>query len=67
MKKINIILFVLFLATGFKTVNPVASAALKVVDNSVIYDSSYVKLKYPGGDVPANRGVCADPKSRLVL
>ena len=24
------------------------------------YDSSYVRLDYPGGDVPIDRGVCAD-------
>lgn len=27
---------------------------------SVIYDPSYFKIKYPGGDVPADRGVCSD-------
>jgi len=26
----------------------------------VIYDPAYVQLAYPGGDVPADRGVCAD-------
>src|SRR5690348_4207168 len=24
------------------------------------YDGSYVRLAYPGGDVPADRGVCTD-------
>ena len=24
------------------------------------YDPAYVKLTYPGGDVPADRGVCTD-------
>jgi uncharacterized protein len=39
----------------------------KVIDGAVeqtrytfIYDPSYVKLEYPGGDPPAERGVCAD-------
>lgn len=27
---------------------------------SVTYDPKYVKLTYPGGDVPANTGVCTD-------
>ena len=26
----------------------------------VVYDGSYVRLDYPGGDVPADRGVCTD-------
>ncbi len=26
----------------------------------VVYDPSYVKLKYPGGDVSADKGVCTD-------
>lgn len=25
-----------------------------------VYDPSYVKLRYPGGDVPKDRGVCTD-------
>jgi uncharacterized protein YijF (DUF1287 family) len=24
------------------------------------YDPSYVKIAYPNGDVPANKGVCTD-------
>src|SRR2546430_11877637 len=27
---------------------------------TVVYDPSYVRLRYPGGDVPVERGVCAD-------
>lgn len=27
---------------------------------TVIYDPDYVSLKYPGGDVPIDRGVCTD-------
>ena len=30
------------------------------VGTTVLYDPAYVDLKYPGGDVPADRGVCAD-------
>lgn len=37
-----------------------AQAALAQVGVTTIYDSSYVKLPYPGGDLPKNRGVCAD-------
>ncbi|HKP86626.1 MAG TPA: DUF1287 domain-containing protein [Blastocatellia bacterium] len=60
-------------ARGTQQANPQAvttelSAALKpVVENAieqtrytVTYDPSYVKLDYPGGDLPIEKGVCAD-------
>ena len=34
--------------------------ALWQTKQQVIYDGSYVKLDYPGGDVSSNRGVCTD-------
>jgi len=37
-----------------------AAAAQKQVGVTTIYDPSYVQLRYPGGDVPKERGVCAD-------
>lgn len=37
-----------------------AKAAAKQVGVTTIYDSSYVQLRYPGGDLPPERGVCAD-------
>lgn len=37
-----------------------AAAAAKQVGVTVVYDSAYVQLRYPGGDVPLERGVCAD-------
>lgn len=37
-----------------------AYAASSLTDRNVIYDASYVQIKYPGGDVPKNRGVCTD-------
>jgi uncharacterized protein YijF (DUF1287 family) len=36
------------------------AAALERTRHRVIYDPAYVRLAYPGGDVPAGRGVCAD-------
>jgi uncharacterized protein len=36
------------------------AAAIERTDHSVRYVSSYVPLQYPGGDVPADTGVCAD-------
>jgi len=37
-----------------------AEAARAQVGVTVTYDPAYVKLAYPGGDVPADRGVCID-------
>lgn len=34
--------------------------ARKQIGVTIEYDSSYVSLKYPGGDVPMDRGVCTD-------
>jgi uncharacterized protein len=35
-------------------------AALDRTTHSVRYDPAYLKLSYPGGDVPADTGVCSD-------
>jgi len=37
-----------------------ASAALAQVGVTRIYDPAYKQLRYPNGDVPMERGVCAD-------
>src|SRR4051794_606984 len=36
------------------------AAALSQIGVTTIYDPTYVKLDYPGGDVPRDRGVCTD-------
>jgi len=36
------------------------AAALKRTEATVRYDPAYVVLDYPGGDVPADTGVCTD-------
>jgi uncharacterized protein YijF (DUF1287 family) len=36
------------------------AAAESQIGQTVLYDPSYVKLAYPGGDVPVERGVCTD-------
>ena len=41
-------------------VERLASAAEAQVGVTMTYDPSYVGLAYPGGDVPADRGVCTD-------
>lgn len=37
-----------------------SDAALKIRDSSVVYDSAYTKIPYPGGDVSKRYGVCSD-------
>lgn len=37
-----------------------AYAAEDIVDPTIIYDPTYTRLAYPGGDVSPRRGVCAD-------
>ncbi|MEN3330935.1 MAG: uncharacterized protein V7641_300 [Blastocatellia bacterium] len=39
---------------------PVLDSALAQTEQTTIYDPAYVKLAYPGGDLPIERGVCAD-------
>jgi uncharacterized protein YijF (DUF1287 family) len=38
----------------------IVAAARSQVGITVTYDPAYVSLKYPGGDVPEERGVCTD-------
>ena len=37
-----------------------AEIALARTELDITYDPAYVSLDYPGGDVPADRGVCSD-------
>ncbi len=37
-----------------------STAAMERTHHQISYDSSYVRLSYPMGDVAADRGVCAD-------
>lgn len=37
-----------------------AGAAIERTAHLVVYDPSYAIIPYPGGDIPAGRGVCAD-------
>ncbi len=38
----------------------VIEAARSQIGRTVIYDGSYQRIAYPGGDVPMERGVCTD-------
>ena len=39
---------------------PLVAAARRQVGVTLLYDPAYVEMSYPGGDVPAERGVCTD-------
>jgi len=41
-------------------IKKVIDSAIEQTQQTVQYDPSYTKLKYPNGDVPIERGVCAD-------
>jgi hypothetical protein len=43
-----------------RPVNALLTAALIQVGVTTIYDRTFVKLAYPGGDVPRERDVCTD-------
>ena len=37
-----------------------ADSAVTLTKQKVVYDPSYISIKYPNGDVPADKGVCTD-------
>jgi uncharacterized protein YijF (DUF1287 family) len=43
-----------------QSIRAVVDAARGQVNVTTIYDPTYVRLSYPGGDVPLERGVCTD-------
>ena len=49
-----------------ETGGKIVEAARKQVGVTVSYDPAYVSLKYPGGDVPEERGVCTDVVIRAI-
>lgn len=66
MKTYKYISFLLLMGCAFAQVNSVDSVnsiikhALWQTQVTKIYDPSYVKMKYPNGDIPIERGVCCD-------
>jgi hypothetical protein len=40
--------------------NRLVAAAIERTNHSVRYEPAYVRIPYPGGDVPADTGVCTD-------
>jgi uncharacterized protein YijF (DUF1287 family) len=51
---------VLSLKVYAATTDDLIEAALERTNYSITYDGSYHLIKYPGGDVPGNIGVCTD-------
>jgi uncharacterized protein len=37
-----------------------ASAAVALTNDKVVYDGTYFRIPYPNGDVPSGKGVCTD-------
>src|SRR5205823_14847572 len=60
MKRVAIVLLFAAAAAQASSGVQLAAAAGRQVGVTTIYDPSYVQLRYPGGDVPKERGVCAD-------
>jgi len=52
--------FVLFSFTANGFYEQLSEAAVALTKNDVTYDPTYFSIKYPNGDVPANKGVCTD-------
>ena len=61
---LSVIASLLFAGQAFAQDKPfgdrLSAAAIERTNYDVTYDPAYVQLGYPGGDVPADRGVCAD-------
>ena len=49
-----------FLVLVLASPDALVEAALERTRHSVRYDGAYVSIAYPGGDVPADTGVCTD-------
>ena len=59
----RIIALICYLAMGICSAEPgakIVESARKQIGITVSYDPAYTVLKYPGGDVPKERGVCTD-------
>jgi uncharacterized protein len=58
--KIPAVLCLLFLPLQAQTGEKLVDSARKQIGVTLHYDPAYITLGYPGGDVPADRGVCTD-------
>jgi uncharacterized protein YijF (DUF1287 family) len=58
---IFIFLFFIFIANAQNQfAQKLSDAALSLTKDKVTYDPAYFTIKYPNGDVPADKGVCTD-------
>lgn len=56
-----VLLFCIFLGKSqSKFALQLSEAALALTKDRVTYDPAYFSIKYPNGDVPADKGVCTD-------
>ena len=62
MLRLTGIVFLVLSQPGFAEISATAlvEAAMERLNHSVRYDGSYRVIDYPGGDVPADTGVCTD-------
>jgi uncharacterized protein len=60
MRKLLIVLAIAVSATALADPPKLVSAARLQTRSPVVYDGSYVRIGYPMGDVPQDRGVCTD-------
>jgi uncharacterized protein YijF (DUF1287 family) len=51
--------------TRQKFLHDLVAAAVERPQHQVLYDPGYVAIAYPGGDVPAESGVCSDEIIRI--
>lgn len=57
----RLLLFLILISSAVAdTGTKIVEAARKQVGVTTVYDPAYVSLKYPGGDVPKECGVCTD-------
>jgi uncharacterized protein YijF (DUF1287 family) len=64
--KTLLMLFLFAACAHAETGTKIVEAARKQVGVTVSYDPGYAALKYPGGDVPKERGVCTDVVIRAI-
>jgi uncharacterized protein len=60
MKNLTFLFFCLLLPLHAQSAEKFVAAARKQIGVTISYDPAYTALSYPGGDVPAARGVCTD-------
>lgn len=61
--KTTVLFLYLFLSSSFLQETfqqKLSKAAIELTKDKVTYDSSYVSIKYPNGDVAKDKGVCTD-------